>query len=96
MDCQTVLNIAISIGGVAGPFILKLLFDRINQAKLDAMALAQEAKNIALDALKRHNEFELKVTKDYVSAAQFEKFEDRLFKELDDIKESLKSKADKA
>lgn len=95
MDWQTVLNIAISIGGVAGPFIIKLIFDRINQAKQDAMVLAQEAKDIALDALKRHNAFELMVTREYVSMAHFEKFEERLFSEIETIKRKLDAKADK-
>ena len=95
MDWQTVLNIAISIGGVAGPFVIKLLLDKINQAKLDAMTLAEEAKRIGLDSLRRHNEFELKVTRDYVSMAHFDKFEERLFSDLEIIKNKLDNKADK-
>lgn len=95
MDGQTLFNIGISIAAGLGIPLLTFFWNRIKESKEESMKLAQEAKDIALNALQRHNAFELTVTKEYVSMQHFEKFEQRLFGELETIKDKLDNKADK-
>lgn len=95
MDWQTLFNIAISVCGMAGVPLLKFIWDRIESAKQESMTLGQEGKTIALDALRRHNEFRQEATEKFVSMAHFDKFETRLFAELEKITDKLDSKQDR-
>ena len=65
------------------------------ESKDEALRAAEDAKKIALDVYNRHSAFELLVSKEYVSMKHFEKFEERLFDELETIKRKLDDKADK-
>lgn len=91
----------------AGIPLAIFFWNRINQAKEEgvkqaALAIipiqetANEAKKLSIEALSRLNQFELRVAKEYVSQQHFEKFEDRLFREIETIKDKLDDKADKA
>lgn len=64
--------------------VLKVMWDK-----------TKDAEALAVRALEKLNEHKLHVAQDYISLAMFEKFEERLFDELETIKGKLDRKADK-
>lgn len=107
MDGQVLFNIGMTVLGTAGVPLLMFFWNRIKEAKEEGikqaglamapvLALASESKLIAIDALSRLNQLELRIAKEYVSQQHFERFETRLFQELETIKEKLDNKADKS
>lgn len=89
---------AMALLNVVGVPIVMRLFNGMNKAKEDAtagLALAGEAKGIALDFAKELNQHKLHVAQEYLSVQAFEKvfekFETRVMGELEAIKTDMRA-----
>lgn len=91
LDFQTVFNAVFAIAGAVGPLIVKSIFDRIKDAK-DSSQRAEDRGAAAERALL---EYKSHVAETYVQAKRFDGFEERLFAELQKIRERLDDKADR-
>lgn len=87
--------------------ILKVMWDRIKEAKEEGIAqaafaikevtaISDEAKALAIDALDKLHAHKLHIAENYISVKRFEGFEATLFKKLDSIESKLDGKQDKA
>lgn len=85
------------LNGIGGTALFRLMnkLDKAGTDSTEALAIAKESKEIGIDALEKLNAHKLHVAQDYISLAAFEKFETRLFGELETIKNKLDQKADK-
>jgi hypothetical protein len=95
LGMQEILNLALTLLGIVAPFIAKVIFDKIKDAKAEAMKTAEEGKALAIEALRRYNELRIMVAEEYVSNGRFEGFEKTLFQKLDRIELKLDQKVDK-
>lgn len=97
------VNIVFGICSIAVPIAYKVLASQIKEAKeaaatqvAPAMALASEAKGIALDFARSLNEFKLHVAQNYPPNKRIEDMEDKLMRTLERIESKLDGKQDKA
>ena len=99
MSGAEIFAAAMAIMNVIGVPVFMKLFKDIRDADKSAtaaLALALEGKELSVDALDKLNQHKLHVAQDYISLAAFEKFETRLFNDIEIIKTKLDAKADKA
>lgn len=68
---------------------------KTNLSIAETNRLAAEAKEIALQALRDLNQFKLQASDKYISGQTFDRFQERLFDELKEIKAMVNMKVDK-
>ena len=89
MNGQELFNVAITICGMAGIPLLKFFWDRIKEAKAEAIAAAHdatkemkstadEAKRLAIDALDKLNSHRLHVASNHPTNSAIEKMEKQI------------------
>lgn len=100
---QDVFNLMIGVGSIAGPIVYKIIASRIKDAEEAGVKLAQEAKDIALDFGRRHNQQALEIERykalvadKYVSIEALERIVKPIMDELKKIDDKLDRKMDKA
>jgi hypothetical protein len=91
IDLQFIFNAIIALGGLLGPVVGKVIFDRIE--KSEKAAAAAQAKAEAVEALL--NEHKLWSAEHLMRGNDFDRFEERLWKELRELRELIATKADK-
>jgi hypothetical protein len=90
-DWQVIFNALITVGAVVGPFIGKVIYDRIDKAEKTAVAAEVKAQRAETELLLH----KVWVAENLVKGHDFEKFEERLWKELGEIRGLIDKKADK-
>lgn len=90
-DSQFLINSLMGIGAIVGPFVVRVIFERVKDAK-DAAAAAHARAEASERALAEHK---LYVAENLLRGDNFEKFEERLWKELSDLRALIATKADK-
>ena len=81
---QTVFNFALSIIGVLGGWILKIIWDGVRDL--------QEADRNLIDKV---NTIEILIAGNYMSKSDFDKIAAAIFAKLDKIEDKIDKKADK-
>ena len=84
MDGQTVFNIVLSVAGVLGGWVLRILWDSLRDLQSADKALADKVNTI-----------EVLVAGRYVTREEVQHMIEALFKKLDKIDSKLDGKADK-
>jgi hypothetical protein len=103
---QELLNLALALLGIVAPFVAKVIFDKIKDAKEvalkaaedakeQALRIGEEAKAVAIRALDELNRHKLHVAEHYVTAPRLESLESKIMDSLKRIEEKLDQKVDK-
>lgn len=106
MDTPISLAIGVAVFQVVLIPILKVMWDRIKEAKAEGIAqaagainevtnTADEAKKLAIEAKVDINSLRIHMAENYTSLKRLEALEVALFKKLDGIEAKLDKKADK-
>ena len=94
MTGAEIFAITMALINVVGmPVLLKIFSDvrAADKVAVAAFALAAEGKLLSSEALEKLHAHKLHVAQDYISTQAFEKFETRLFNELESIKADMRA-----
>jgi hypothetical protein len=91
VDLQFIFNALIGLGGIVGPVVGKVIFDRIEKAEKAAAAAQARAESVEREL----NEHKLWAAEHLMRGHDFDRFEERLWKELRELRELIATKADK-